>query len=81
MNDVYKAERDSAIRMLSAAVGTYRRALEKRIDIRPDADDAAVLTAYIQAETVLLRLLKEEVTDHSEGGGDHRRRVNEPVRK
>lgn len=81
MNDVYKAERDSAIRMLSAAVDTYRRALEKRIDIRPDADGAAVLTAYIQAETVLLRLLKEEVTDHSEGGGDHRRRVNEPVRK
>ena len=81
MNDVYKAERDFAIRMLSAAVDTYRRALEKRIDIRPDADDAAVLTAYIQAETVLLRLLKEEVTDHGEGGGDHRRRVTRPVRK
>lgn len=81
MNDVYKAERDSAIRMLSAAVDTYRRALEKRIDIRPDADDAAVLTAYIQAETVLLRLLKEEVTDHGEGGGDHRRRLNRPVKK
>ena len=81
MNDVYKVERDSAIRMLSAAVDTYRRALEKRIDIRPDADDAAVLTAYIQAETVLLRLLKEEVTDHGEGGGDHRRRLNRPVRK
>ena len=80
MNDVYKAERDSAIRMLSAAVDTYRRALEKRIDIRPDADDAAVLTAYIQAETVLLRLLKEQ-TDHGEGGGDHRRRLNRPVRK
>jgi len=81
LNDVYKVERDSAIRMLSAAVDTYRRALEKRIDIRPDADDAAVLTAYIQAETVLLRLLKEEVTDHGEGGGDHRRRLNRPVRK
>ena len=80
MNDVYKAERDSAIRMLSAAVDTYRRALEKRIDIRPDADDAAVLTAYIQAETVLLRLLKEQA-DHGEGGGDHRRRVNRPVKK
>ena len=81
MNDVYKVERDSAIRMLSAAVDTYRRALEKRIDIRPDADDAAVLTAYIQAETVLLRLLKEEVTDHGEGSGDHWRRVTRPVRK
>lgn len=81
MNDLYKAERDSAICMLTAAVDTYRRTLKKRIDFRPDADDAAVLTAYIQAETVLLRLLKEEVTDHGEGGGDHRRTGNKPVRK
>lgn len=81
MNDVYMAERNSAIRTLCAAVDAYQIAIEKRLGYPPNEKDAAVLTAYIQAETALLQLLKEQMTDHEEGGGDRRRRVTRPARK
>lgn len=81
MNDVYRAERDSAIRTMCAAVDTYQLALAKRMEYPPNEKDAAILTAYIQTETVLLQLLKEQMTDHDEGGGDHRRRATRTVKK
>lgn len=81
MENLYTSERNAAIRTLCAVVDAYQSAIEKRIDCPPNSEDVATITAYIQAETVLLRLLKEEVTDYGEGGGDYRRRVNRPVRK
>lgn len=57
---VYEEERTLAIGTLLPAVKTFARVLRRCAEYYPDSDACAMLSAYAQAEALLLQLLREK---------------------
>lgn len=63
----YLAERERAIVTLYNTVRRFRANIEKLSDYAgyPDTEDAALLQAYVTAQTALLDLMKEESEENN----------------